>query len=178
MALSIVECFGLDIYAVRLSVDDRCLKTLFAGLPRRCIVLLEDVEVATSKSPEGMASLSTLLDVIDNVGDCYVLVMTTCYSERLDGALMQLGRVDVKTEFRLVGKETVIGLFYLAFEDDESVDLLVDQFAAKIPEEEFSPAEVLAFLIKNRRSPEEAIGNAVAWMARTRDERKMMQGES
>ena len=40
------------------------------------------------------------------------------------------------------------------------------QFAAKIPELEFSPAEILSFLTEHRISPQEAIDNTGAWMAR------------
>ena len=52
----------MNNYAVTLSVGDGCLKTFFAELPGLRIILLEDVYVVKSKSPEGMPSLSTLLD--------------------------------------------------------------------------------------------------------------------
>jgi chaperone BCS1 len=167
LAFSIAGYFGLDIYAISLSgIDAACLKALFAELPGRCIILLEDIEVNSS----------ILLDVIDGVGDGHVLIMTTRHIELLDGALMQPGRVDVETEFGLADKETITRLFYLVFQDDEAVDLLANQFAARIPELEFSPAEVVSFLIENRLSSQEAVGNTGAWMARVRDERKKMQG--
>ena len=172
-ALSAAGYFGLNIYAVNISESSN-LKTLFAELPGRCIILLEDVEVANSKSPEGMATLSALLDVIDGAGGGQILIMTTRHVELLDGALMQPGRVDVETEFRLAGKEAITRLFCLAFDGHESVDLLANQFAAKIPELEFSPAEVLSFLIENRLSPEEAVGDAGGWMAGVREERKKL----
>jgi len=178
LTLSIAGYFGLNIYAVTLSVGDGCLKTLFAELPGPGIILLEDVDVVKSKSPESMTSLSALLDVIDGLRDGHIVVMTTRHIERLDGALMQPGRVDVETEFRLADKESITRLFRLAFDEHESVDLLADQLAAKIPELEFSSAEVLSFLIENRRAPEAAVANAETWMTRVRYERGKIQGRT
>jgi mitochondrial chaperone BCS1 len=45
-------CFDLDIYILNLlSVDDSLLSTLFAKLPLRCVVLLEDIDaVAATQS--------------------------------------------------------------------------------------------------------------------------------
>ncbi|OJD10229.1 hypothetical protein AJ78_08676 [Emergomyces pasteurianus Ep9510] len=50
------------------SIDDNGLRTLLANLPGHCAILLEDVEVVNSSSPEGIASLTTLLGVVDGVG--------------------------------------------------------------------------------------------------------------
>ncbi|EDN02278.1 hypothetical protein I7I51_05371 [Histoplasma capsulatum] len=172
LTLSIAGCFGLDIYTINLSsIDDNGLRNLFANLPGHCVILLEDVEVVNSSSPEGMASLTTLLDVVDGVGDGQVLIMTTRHVELVDGALLQAGRVDVKTEFRLADKETIARLFWFAF-GQEAADPLAHEFASKVPELEFSPAEILSFLIENRRSPKEAVDNVAAWMAGIRSERK------
>ena len=72
---------GLDIYALNLfSIDDDGLKTLVAELPRRCIILLEDVDLINSA---GRVSLSTLLDVVDGLGGGHVLIMTTRHIDRL-----------------------------------------------------------------------------------------------
>jgi chaperone BCS1 len=45
-------------------------------------------------------SLSALLNVLDGVGsqEGRVLIMTTNHAERLDAALIRLGRVDMKLE--------------------------------------------------------------------------------
>ncbi|OJD20591.1 hypothetical protein ACJ73_08076 [Blastomyces percursus] len=172
LTLSIAGCFGLDIYAINLSsIDDNGLRNLFAKLPGHCVILLEDVEVVSSSSPEGMVSLTALLDVVDGVGDGQVIIMATRHIELVDGALLRAGRVDVKTEFRLADKETIARLFWLAF-GQEAADPLAHEFAGKVPELEFSPAEILSFLIENRRSPKQAVDNVAAWMADMRNERR------
>jgi len=40
----------------------------------------------------------------------------------------------------------------------ERVERLAEEFAAKVPELKFSPAEILSFLLEHRKSPREAIG--------------------
>ena len=96
----------MDIYILNISgLNDNNLKTLFAELPRHCVVLLEDVDAASSKRTEdtntnlgqngsrppqkpddAIVSLSTLLNVLDRVGspEGRVLIMTTNHIERLD----------------------------------------------------------------------------------------------
>jgi chaperone BCS1 len=138
LSLSIASEFGLDINVVNLSsIDDKALLKLFSELPPQCLVLLEDIDAASSKrfedtDPTGdqndkcsspkkplrkMVSLSTLLNVIDGVGspEGRVLVMTTNHPERLDDALMRPGRVDMKVEFQLTDSKMMTQLFYLVF---------------------------------------------------------------
>ncbi|KAK3381374.1 BCS1 N terminal-domain-containing protein [Podospora didyma] len=52
------------------------------------------------------------------------------------------------------------------------VNVLADQFAAKIPAHEFSPAEIQGFLLKNKRNPEGAVEGAEQWVIDTRKEKK------
>ncbi|KAL2133787.1 hypothetical protein VTI74DRAFT_1684 [Chaetomium olivicolor] len=54
----------------------------------------------------------------------------------------------------------------------QRVNVLAEQFAAKIPAHEFSPAEIQGFLLKNKRSPEKAVEGAEQWVAETRKEKK------
>jgi mitochondrial chaperone BCS1 len=76
--------------------------------------------------------------------------MTTNHIERLDDALIRPGRVDRKVEFQLADKDTVTRLFRIVFtqsESDETVERLAADFIAKIPELEFSPAEILSLSV-------------------------------
>ncbi|KAI3528398.1 mitochondrial chaperone bcs1 [Colletotrichum abscissum] len=142
-SMSIAGCFGLDIYVVSLAgIDDMRLSALFADLPQRCVVLLEDVDaVGTmrardagndesdlgsdasrgSTKPHGSLSLSGLLNVLDGVAsqDGRVLIMTTNHIEHLDDALIRPGRVDKKIEFGLADAEVIQKLFCTVFEYSE-----------------------------------------------------------
>jgi mitochondrial chaperone BCS1 len=127
LSLSIAGCFGLDIYILSLSaINEASLKSLFAKLLSRCVILLEDIDAVSSnrswdagaedsrqiatrspsqggKSGCGQVSLSALLNVIDGVAsqEGRVLIMTTNHITRLDKALIRPGRVDKKVELGL-----------------------------------------------------------------------------
>ena len=125
-------------------------------------------------------SLSALLNVIDSVAlqEGWVLIMTTNHIERLDEALIRPSRADKKVEFRLADKEMITQLFYVVFkhlggdvayprklqsnalvEEDKIVEGLAKEFAAKVPKLEFSPAEIISFLLEHKQSPGEAVDN-------------------
>jgi hypothetical protein len=58
------------------------------------------------------------------------------------------------------------------------VVLLANEFAGKIPELEFSPAEIRPCLLENSDSPCAAVENVANWMARIRKERKVTKSDS
>ncbi|KDN72315.1 putative mitochondrial chaperone bcs1 [Colletotrichum sublineola] len=140
LSMSITGCFGLDIYVLSLAgINDGRLSALFAELPQRCVVLLEDVDaVGTTQSrdadanesdlgsevsrgsskPPGTLSLSGLLNVLDGVAsqEGCVLIMTTNHIEHLDDALIRPGRVDKKIKFQLADAEVAKKLFCTVFE--------------------------------------------------------------
>ena len=60
-----------------------------------------------------------------------------------------------------------------AVEDCELL-YLGQEFVAKVPKIEFSPAEILSFLLANKHSPHHAIANVVAWMEKLREERTIL----
>lgn len=174
LALAIAGHVHLDVYIVCLPVNDSNLKTLFALVPSRSIIVLEDVENANSQPREGTASLPALLDTIDSAGDGHLIIMTTRHIELVDGALMEPNRVAVKAEFGLAEKEMIAGLFRFAYQDHEAAGLLAEEFAAKVPDQEFSPAEVMSLFASNFSSPEAAVSGVEKWMATVRYEREKM----
>jgi chaperone BCS1 len=208
LSLAIAGQFDLDIYILNLSnADEGTLGSLFSQLPPRCVVLLEDVDVAggtqsrrSEPKPPGIpdaqqpqnVSLSTLLNVLDGVAsqEGRVLILTTNYIERLDEALVRPGRVDMKVEFRLCDREMVAELFRIVYqpeisempnsekqkrEEDEAGKKLAAEFVGMVPELEFSPAEILSFLMENRQSPGMAVANVQGWMDLIREERKRVK---
>ncbi|KAJ3520954.1 hypothetical protein NM208_g13505 [Fusarium decemcellulare] len=59
----------------------------------------------------------------------------------------------------------------------ERIGALAEQFAAKIPELEFSPAEIQGLLLKHKRDPEAVIDAADEWVVETRKEKKKKEIE-
>ncbi|QBZ58544.1 hypothetical protein PoMZ_03499 [Pyricularia oryzae] len=56
LSFALAGVFGLEIYVISLiepQLSDKDLSTLFNGLPRRCIVLLEDIDTAGISKAEG-----------------------------------------------------------------------------------------------------------------------------
>ncbi|KNG49420.1 sexual differentiation process protein isp4 [Stemphylium lycopersici] len=108
--------------------DDR-LNHLLTKVPRRTVVLLEDVDVAfmnrKTPGPDGYASASVtfsgLLNALDGVASAEerIIFLTTNHVERLDEALVRPGRVDMTvrlgeaTEYQI---EQLWDRFYAEFD--------------------------------------------------------------
>lgn len=134
-SLSIPGELDMDIYVVSIpGANDRLLKGLFAGLPDRCVVLLEDIDAAgaacardsnledsdsgTDTRPRRRgATLSGLLNVLDGVAsqEDRVLIMTANHPPKLDQALTRPGRVDRKVEFQFAGRDTAKEIYRFMF---------------------------------------------------------------
>ncbi|KAL4947481.1 BCS1 N terminal-domain-containing protein [Aspergillus filifer] len=254
---------GLQLYLLNLSsksLDEDELMALFSELPRRCIVLLEDVDCAgmsqkrtadspspdaaqsaSSETPEDATvvgptpgplekqgvSLSGLLNVIDGVAACEgrILVMTTNHPEKLDPALVRPGRIDMTIAFgystasdikelfsaiystlegdlrasrseraspamqRKLQKvnqnqtsqakvqegsnkvNTVISLDKKAKFSEKQVKSWAERFASRVPEGEFTPAEIQGYLLNHKTDPEGAIEGAEDWVLETREKK-------
>jgi len=138
---------GLDIYVVSLSskgMSDNTLTTLMGHVPSRCILLLEDLDAAftrsvsrdststgapTAATKEAAAaaateatdgstlSLSGLLNSLDGVAaaEGRLLFATTNHIERLDPALSRPGRMDVWVNFTHATKWQAEGIFKCFF---------------------------------------------------------------
>ncbi|PTB67185.1 hypothetical protein BBK36DRAFT_1118297 [Trichoderma citrinoviride] len=57
-------------------------------------------------------------------------------------------------------------------EISQRIEALSLEFSARIPEFEFSPAEIQGLLLRHKRSPEDAIAAADAWVTQTRKDKK------
>ncbi|KAI0065513.1 P-loop containing nucleoside triphosphate hydrolase protein [Artomyces pyxidatus] len=143
---------GLDIYVVSLSskgMSDNTLTTLMGNVPSRCILLLEDLDAAFTRSvnrdsnstgaptvPTKAAaaaaetnndgstlSLSGLLNSLDGVAaaEGRLLFATTNHIERLDPALSRPGRMDVWVNFTNATKWQAEGIFKCFFPSKPSL---------------------------------------------------------
>jgi chaperone BCS1 len=124
-----------------------------------------------SKQPASV-TLSGLLNAID--GPCSregrILICTTNSPDALDPALVRPGRIDMKILFGHASAEVSESLFLHIFEDPSGKETRHDlstmarKFAAIIPEDRFSPAEVQSYLLLHRWDPVEALGGAEKWV--------------
>lgn len=144
LSFALAGVFGLDIYVISLldpSLTEEDLLALFTSLPRRCVVLLEDIDTAGLKrtddpnsdlarelkrhqhgdtSENKGISLSGLLNAIDGVAshEGRVLIMTTNKPETLDEALIRPGRIDLRIEFTKATQEQARELFIRMYKPD------------------------------------------------------------
>lgn len=159
--MALAGLFNLEVYALSLSagsITDDTLASLFAGLPSRCIVLLEDVDASSVKripdaptdlspppsllrrplsappppsSTKANVSFSGLLNAIDGAAsrEGRILIMTTNHRERLDPALIRPGRVDLQISFKCASRGVIESLFLNLYDVDTG-----DREALRIPE--------------------------------------------
>jgi len=227
-------------------MTDEILQTLFLALPRRCIILLEDIDCAgvrrspapaspiasdydtdtdasdndpvsekhtktsssastTSSSSSSSSSsksssssqppklhgsrpalsFSGLLNAIDGVAshEGRILIMTTNHIEHLDSALIRPGRIDMQIAFSKVCRETARKIFTEIYKDRpfsthenqidlsekiESLDDMADRFADGIPEDKWSPAEVVGYLLRYKTDPKAAVDGVEEWSGQAR----------
>ncbi|KAE8352518.1 BCS1 N terminal-domain-containing protein [Aspergillus coremiiformis] len=124
---------GLNVYILDLNghqMTEDVLAQLFQDLPRRALVLLEDIdtnEVTNRRTKQAKqkgngdekVSLSGLLNAIDGVAaqEGRVLIMTTNHHDNLDPALVRAGRVDYQIEFKLANRTLMKEMFENLFRD-------------------------------------------------------------
>ena len=127
--------FGLNLHLLNIAgprMNDDRLVELMLSLPRRSMVLMEDVDAIvperktkpktagpqsasdgtpTAAAPEDSegVTLSGLLNCMDGITapDGAVIVMTTNHPELIDPALLRPGRVDVRVDFGAATREQI-----------------------------------------------------------------------
>jgi len=147
LAFALAGVFGLSIYSISLADPDMVeseLVNLFSTLPKRCVVLLEEIDAAgikrngiegcepglnrttarqvsgstNSNSHKGL-SLSGLLNAIDGVAsqEGRVLIMTTNIPDALDPASIRPGRIDMRVHFEYATRSQIRELFISMYRD-------------------------------------------------------------
>ncbi|KAF2662098.1 P-loop containing nucleoside triphosphate hydrolase protein [Lophiostoma macrostomum CBS 122681] len=148
--------------------DDRALKFVFGCLAKGDVLLLEDIDSAgivrenmrdNKKKDSTGIKLAELLNAIDGAASVegIVLIMTTNEPENLDPALVRPGRIDRQVYFGEINRFVARSIFLRMYQDEKApgndeevinhqLHSLATAFAAKIPENKVTPAEVQTFL--------------------------------
>jgi chaperone BCS1 len=181
---------------VGLSIDGMTgtvLSALFDRLPKRCIVVLEDIDsagiktraelkqiAATTKAvkgtPEAAAAegitLSDILNILDGTiaAEGRVVILTTNTPEVLDSAMIRAGRIDRQVPLLAISRSSASSIFRRMYitqdiEGNQKISELADCFASKLPEAAITAAEVQGFLLEHRQNPEHAVEMVEAWAA-------------
>ncbi|WP_394649999.1 BCS1 and AAA domain-containing protein [uncultured Deinococcus sp.] len=163
LVAALAGAFGLNVCVLNLAApdlsDDR-LGSLLNNLPRRSLLLLEDIDAVflgrEPRAPTVKLSFNGLLNALDGVaaGEGRVTFMTTNDLAGLDPALIRPGRADRHLLIGNAGRAQIAGMlrrFWPAWSAQEA-----DALAARLPEGQLSMARVQEYLLE-RRGDEAAV---------------------
>ncbi|KAK2020558.1 mitochondrial chaperone BCS1 [Colletotrichum zoysiae] len=177
LCMALATKFNLPVYQLGLGStemnDSRCAE-LFDSVPSKCLILFEDIdavglenrETSPAERRDGV-TLSGLLNLIDGIGapEGRILIMTTNYAVNLDEALVRPGRIEKMYNFPMADKNCAKSLFTsLMSVGGEEGEQLAQEFAKKIPDDVFSPADLQGYLITTRDYPHMAAKGVEAWV--------------
>jgi len=130
--IALASYYEAELYLLHLPrlEDDEQLGTLFKSLPKRCFLVLEDIDaVGIQKRRSGKkvvrghegCTLSGLLNVLDGVSSSEgrIILMTTNHIENLDPALIRPGRIDKMVYMGKVERPMAKEMFMRFFKPDE-----------------------------------------------------------
>jgi chaperone BCS1 len=140
------------------NVTDEKIGNLLATVPRRSIILIEDVDAFFQQRSKADAqvklSYSGFINALDGVAahEGSVVFLTTNHPDRIDDAAIRSGRVDFRMELGCCDRDQLERMFRKFFDEPAAAA----RFGEEVPEGRWSPAAVQERLLK-AATPEEAI---------------------
>lgn len=185
LAVALAGRFSLEIYLLDLSSirSDDELRNLFAALPPRCIVLLEDVDTVELKGPsdkdedndtrpreegeekerrcKSKCTLSGLLNVLDGATtqEGHMVILTARKVDMIHEAILRPGRIDKMVFMGFVSRDMAKDMFLQMYsrvsEKGREAELrsLAAQFSSSVPENRMTPAQIQGYLLDRRDQP-------------------------
>jgi len=132
------------------NVTDEKIGNLLASVPRRSVILIEDVDAffqQRSKSDTGVkVSYSGFINALDGVAahEGSVVFLTTNHPQLIDEAAIRSGRVDFRMELGPCDRDQLARMFRKFFDDPAAAERFADAVAA----DRWSPAQVQERLLK------------------------------
>jgi len=132
------------------NVTDEKIGNLLASVPRRSVILIEDVDAffqQRSKADAGVkVSYSGFINALDGVAahEGSVVFLTTNHPQLIDDAAIRSGRVDFRLELGLCNRDQLERMF-VKFIDDAGA---AARFADAVEVDRWSPAQVQERLLK------------------------------
>lgn len=173
----IAGMFRLNACFLSLTASDfsnQVLQDALSSMPRRGLLVLEDVDVLFNEDRKSEASqsltFSGMLNALDGLisVDGIITIFTTNHIEKLDAALIRAGRVDRRFEFDHPSAKQMAALFKSFYED--ATQGLCEKFADMVlnrPEEEARSIATLQqhFIFTRKMSAEDSVANIPKFFA-------------
>ncbi len=132
------------------NVTDEKIGNLLASVPRRSVILIEDIDAffqQRGKVDAGVkVSYSGFINALDGVAahEGSVVFLTTNHPQLIDEAAIRSGRVDFRLELGLCDRGQLERMFRKFFDDPAAAA----RFADALPADRWSPAQVQERLLK------------------------------
>ena len=147
--------YNLSILAVSKKFDNEGLIWSISSIPERSILVVEDIDCLFqkrgSKDDNPSLTFSNFLNILDGVlykHGC-IIFLTTNHPEKLDHALLRIGRIDEVLEFSYPKKKEIKRLFCDMMNNSES-DESFNQFYDYIKTKNIPMSAIVNFLFINR----------------------------
>lgn len=171
------------------AVNDTNIQEIFAGIPSKSFLILEDIDAVFGSNPlnalmalapvedkqevpepgskedsrktMGHLSFSGLLNALDGLlaRDGLIYFMTTNHKEKLDPALIRPGRIDYEVYFDYANEEQIKNLFLKFFPGETAI---ADSYAGILKGHKLSMAKIQGHLIENMNSAQTSLETAAS----------------
>jgi len=151
--------YSMNMLSLQKEFDNNSLMTAFKELSKKSVLLIEDIDCifeqrkTTSENP--MISFSSLINMLDGVlyKHGIIIFITTNHQEKLDSALMRLGRMDMILQMNYPREQDIQKLFYDINQKHGTADQIAKmytKFYEKIKGKNMSMAGIVNFLFQHR----------------------------
>ncbi|APA08978.1 hypothetical protein SS1G_08022 [Sclerotinia sclerotiorum 1980 UF-70] len=179
LAIALATSYNLNVCSVDLKrYDPEDLKVVLRGVPKRSVVIYEDIRPSTFReygSQEEGFPLSTFLNLLDGVAspEGHISIITTNYLKELDEfshELLREGRINRKINFTWITQDQAATMFIIAMwipeahYNREDISKLASEFGQLIPEGKITHSAVLEYLVSYRGDPQGVVNNAGKWI--------------
>jgi chaperone BCS1 len=151
--------YSLSMLSLQKEFDNNSLLHAFGNLEKNSVLLLEDIDCifehrkASSDTP--FLSFSNLLNILDGVlyKHGIIIFITTNHPEKLDHALMRMGRIDMIVQLNYP-KEQEIKKLFMDINDklasDDELLVIYNKFYNSIKSKKITMSAIVNFLFKYR----------------------------
>ena len=160
LIVGIASKFNLNISVIDFSsgIDDCSIMNAITGLDKDQILLIEDIDSffeKREKKTDSSITFSTFLNIMDGIfrRSGLITFLTTNHKEKLDNALLRVGRIDFIINFTYCTKEQIELIFKIFRTEKEKKDKNdFEKFYLKIKNKKVTTAILQKFMFDHREN--------------------------